>query len=56
MVTIEQKGNLDFIDIKSESESPFEAALIANTFAKKYQEFNLLENRRQITVIKGIFR
>jgi tyrosine-protein kinase Etk/Wzc len=51
-VTIQQKGNLDFIDIKSESESPAEAALIANTFAKKYQEFNLLENRRQVTVVK----
>lgn len=51
-VTIKQKGALDFIDIKSESQSPHEAALIANVFAKKYQEFNLLENRRQITIVK----
>jgi len=51
-VTIQQKGSLDFIDITSESQSPEEAALIANTFAKKYQEFNLLENRRQVTVVK----
>lgn len=51
-VVIQQKGNLDFIDITSESQSPQEAALIANIFAKKYQEFNLLENRRQVTVIK----
>ena len=51
-VTIKQKGALDFIDIKSESQSPYEAALIANVFAKKYQEFNLLENRRQITIVK----
>lgn len=51
-VTIEQKENLDFIGITVESNSPQEAALIANTFAKKYQEFNLYENRRQIRVIK----
>ena len=51
-VEIKQKGELDFIDIKSESESPEEAALIANTFAKKYLEFNLQENRKQVSVIK----
>ncbi|NWF89809.1 MAG: polysaccharide biosynthesis tyrosine autokinase [Ignavibacteriaceae bacterium] len=51
-VVIQQKGNLDFIDITSESQSPQEAALIANIFAKKYLEFNLLENRRQVTVVK----
>ena len=51
-VNIQQKGNLDFIEIISESQSPEEAALIANTFAKKYQEFNLFENRRQVTVVK----
>ena len=51
-VTIEQKSNLDFIDITVESQSPQEAALMANTFAKKYEEFNLYENRRQITIIK----
>lgn len=51
-VTIKQKGSLDFIEITSESQSPYEAALIANVFAKKYQEFNLLENRRQITIVK----
>jgi len=51
-VQIAQMNDLDFIDITVESQSPFEAALIANTFAKKYQEFNLYENRKQITVIK----
>ncbi len=51
-VTIKQKGALDFIQIKSESQSPNEAALIANVFANKYQQFNLLENRRQITIVK----
>ena len=51
-VQIKQKEELDFINITSESESPVEAALIANTFAKKYLEFNLQENRKQVTVIK----
>ena len=51
-VKIDQKEELDFIDITSESESPKEAALIANTLAKKYLEFNLGENRKQVTVIR----
>jgi tyrosine-protein kinase Etk/Wzc len=51
-VKINQMNMLDFIVIEAESYSPSEAALIANTFAKKYLEFNLLENRKQITVIK----
>lgn len=51
-VKITQLNDLDFIEIVTKSQSPQEAALIANTFAKKYQEFNLLENRKQITVIK----
>lgn len=51
-VKITQLNDLDFIEIITKSQSPQEAALIANTFAKKYQEFNLLENRKQITVIK----
>ena len=51
-VKITQKNDLDFIQISAKSPSPFEAALIANTFAKKYQEYNLAENRKQITVIK----
>lgn len=49
---ITQLNDLDFIEITTKSQSPNEAALIANTFAKKYQEFNLFENRKQITVIK----
>ena len=51
-VRIAQMNNLDFIDIAAESRSPFEAALIANIFATKYREYNLYENRKQITVIK----
>jgi len=51
-VKIIQINDLDFIDIISESQTPQEAALIANIFAKKYQKFNLLENRKQIRIIK----
>lgn len=51
-VKITQLNDLDFIEIVAKSRSPQEAALIANTFAQKYLEFNLLENRKQITVIK----
>jgi len=51
-VIITQMNDLDFILITTKSQSPNEAALIANIFAKKYLEFNLLENRKQITVVK----
>lgn len=51
-VQIAQVENLDFIDITVQSQSPQEAALIANIFADKYKKFNLLENRKQITIIK----
>lgn len=51
-VKITQLNDLDFIEIQTKSKSSAESALIANVFAKKYQEFNLLENRKQITVIK----
>lgn len=51
-VTITQKNGLDFIEISAESESPYEAALIANSFAKAYRDFNLAENRKQIGTIK----
>jgi capsular exopolysaccharide synthesis family protein len=51
-VKITQVNNLDFIDIIVDSKTPQESALIANIFAKKYQNFNLLENRKQIRIIK----
>jgi polysaccharide biosynthesis transport protein len=47
-VLITQQNGLDFIQIQAESPAPFEAALIANTFAKTYKDFNLSENRKQI--------
>lgn len=51
-VSIEQKRGLDFIEISVESPSPHEAALIANTYSKVYKEFNLLDNRKQVSRVK----
>lgn len=51
-VNVEQKRGLDFIEISAESPSPQEAALIANTYAKVYREFNLMDNRKQVTKVK----
>ena len=51
-IEVTQKNNLDFIAISAESESPNEAALIANTFAKTYKNFNLKENRKQVSNVK----
>lgn len=51
-VTIAQKRGLDFIEVSVESPSPYEASLIANTYAKVYQEFNLLDNRKQVSRVK----
>jgi len=51
-VSVEQKRGLDFIEISVESPSPYEAFLIANTYAKVYQEFNLLDNRKQVSRVK----
>lgn len=51
-VKITQVPKLDFIEISCESPSPFEAALIVNAYANVYREFNLLENRKQVSRIK----
>ncbi len=52
-ITIEQKRGLDIIVIGAESPSPYEAALIANTFANQYRIFNLQINRDQLTFVKN---
>ena len=52
VVSIQQVPKLDFIEIDVESPSPFEAALIANAYADVYREFNLLDNRKQVTRVK----
>lgn len=53
-VAITRKRNLDVIEIDVESPSPFEAALIANLYAKAYTEFNLTENRQNFTSVRMI--
>lgn len=52
LVSIEQKKGLDIIEISAESPSPYEAALIANTYAKEYKFYNLEINRDQLTLVK----
>ncbi len=51
-VEIIQKDALDFIQIIVESGSPTEAALIANSYAKIYKDFNLADSRKQVTKMK----
>lgn len=52
VVQIEQKRGLDIIDISVESQSPKEAALIANIYAREYLAYNLEISRDQLTFIK----
>lgn len=51
-VQIEQKRGLDIIDISVESQSPPEAALIANIYAKEYLTYNLEISRDQLTFVR----
>lgn len=51
-VEITQKNGLDFMEISAESPSPYEAALMANSYADVYRQFNLAENREQLTKVK----
>ena len=51
-VSVEQKRGLDFIEISVQSPSPFEAKLIADTYTRVYQRFNLLDNRKQVSKVK----
>ena len=52
-VSIDQKRGLDIIEISVESPSPYEAALIANSYANEYQILNLEVNRNQLTIVKN---
>ena len=52
VVTAEQLSGLDIVEIKAESPSPYEAALIANTSALQYKLINLESNRNQLTAIR----
>jgi len=51
-VSIDQKRGLDIIDISVESPSPFEAAFLANAYAKAYERLNLSYNRQQLVVVR----
>ncbi|MEE9432513.1 MAG: polysaccharide biosynthesis tyrosine autokinase [Melioribacteraceae bacterium] len=51
-VELIQKDGLDFIEIIVDSPSPTESALIANSYAKVYQEYNLLDSRKKLTKLK----
>lgn len=51
-VSVEQKRGLDIVEIKVESPSPGEAAMIANCYANAYKDLNLDINRMQLTIVK----
>lgn len=53
VTTVEQKRGLDFVILSASSPSPYEAALIANTYASEYRNLNLMFNRDQLIVIKN---
>jgi len=50
-ISIDQKRGLDIVEISAESPSPFEAALIANTYAEEYKMINLDMNRSQMNLL-----
>jgi tyrosine-protein kinase Etk/Wzc len=52
-VKIEQKRGLDIVEISVESPSPYEAALMADTYAKEYRGLNLQISRDQLTIVKN---
>jgi len=55
-VDIKQKEGLDFIEVTAESPSPYEAALIVNSYANVYRRFNLMDNRKQVSAIKDFLK
>ncbi|MBZ0178356.1 MAG: polysaccharide biosynthesis tyrosine autokinase [Melioribacteraceae bacterium] len=52
IVTIEQKRGIDFVEVTVESPRPYEAALIANSYAQEYYNRNLELNRQQLVSIR----
>jgi len=50
-VKIEQKRGLDIVEISVESPVPYEAKLIANTYAKSYEQLNLKYTRQQLSKV-----
>ncbi|MEJ2617367.1 MAG: polysaccharide biosynthesis tyrosine autokinase, partial [Ignavibacteriaceae bacterium] len=55
-VSVQQKRGLDIVDIKAESPSPYEAALIVNSYAKQYRSLNLEASRNQLTFVKNFLK
>ena len=53
IASVEQILGIDIIEISAESPSPYEAALIANTYADQYNNLNLEINRKQLSLIKN---
>lgn len=51
-LSVEQISGVDMVEIASESPSPYEAALIANTCAKQYRQINLENNRNVLTSVR----
>ena len=51
IVKIDQKRGLDVVDIVVESPSKYEAMLIANLYAKVYQNFSLELSREELTTL-----
>ena len=50
-IKIEQKRGLDIVEISVESHMPFEAKMIANTYADSYEELNLKYTRQQLSTV-----
>ncbi len=51
-IDIEQKRGLDIIVLKADSPSPYEAALIVNSYIDAYYEYNLKVNRTRYTLAR----
>lgn len=51
-IKIDQKRGLDIITLKADSPSPYEAALIVNSYIKAYYEYNLKVNRTRFTLAR----
>lgn len=55
-ISVDQKRGLDIVEISVESQSPYEAALIANVYAQEYRNLNLEINRNQLISVKNFLR
>jgi tyrosine-protein kinase Etk/Wzc len=55
-ISIDQKRGLDIVEISAESPSPYEAALIANTYSEQYTFINLDMNRNQLHLVTDFLK